>query len=310
MKVRFFATLLIVPLFISCGSDNEEIENEGKTPNPTPTEVKFSSGIVGSTKIVGDDGNQWEGKENIGIFMLSNNTNNVLERAQNVNYRAQTSGVKTNLTAVDQNKIIFYPLLDNQKVDFLAYYPYKGSANNFIYDLDIASQSPQTNIDLIIAKTNNGGKGFDKTNESPVNLVFNHVLSKVILNVKAGDGVPSLSGLSVKIKGFNTKANVDLKTLGIPIQGTTPQDIIPFTKNTNTYEAILLPSVLGNTHIVEFTVNGNTHKWQIINNTSNIKSLDAAKKYTFDVIIQKNKVQVEGSIIPWEIIGGGTGIAD
>lgn len=314
MKTKFLIILLAIPLFISCGGDDKEIDGGGGNPNPSndPIEVKFSSGITGTlkTRIAGDEGNQWEGNENIGIFMLSNNTNNISEGALNVNYKAQSAGAKTNLAVVDQNKTIYYPLPDNQKVDFLAYYPYNASANNLAYALDIANQTSQTNIDLIVAKANNGGKGFDKTNESPVNLIFNHVLSKVVLNVKAGDGVSSLTGLSVKIKGFNTKATVDLKTLGNSIQGSTPSDVVPFMKNTNVYEAILLPTTLGSNHVIEFTVNGNTHKWQVMDNTSNIKSLDAAKKYTFDITVQKNRVQVQGTITPWETIGGGTGIAD
>lgn len=305
MKKKISAPILsILILLSSCGSDDLITKPTNQT-----VKVKFSSGIISSqkTRITGNDGNLWEGNETIGIFMLKNNTYNIVENAENINYKVTSSGEKTTLEIIDSKKTIYYPSKNNETVDFLAYYPFK-TISNFIFPLDISNQTSQTGIDLIVAKADNQKKGFDKNYVDHINLIFNHSLSKVILNIKSGTGVPDISKLDIKVKGFNTKANIDLRSLAM--NQSTITDITPLNKGNNTYEMIIIPTTLDEKNYIEFKINDDIYKWNITNNPSNIKKFEAGKKYIFDVIIQKYPISAGSVVTAWEAIGGGTVIAD
>ncbi|MBK5720631.1 fimbrillin family protein [Dysgonomonas sp. Marseille-P4677] len=160
------------------------------------------------------------------------------------------------------------------------------------------------------AFADNTGAGYDKANTSAINLRFKHQLAKIVINVANGAGIPNLTGLTVSIEGMNTNADFDLKgTAGI----TNISEIVaitPFDAGSNNYEAILLPVTLNNTHVVRFTVGGNTYIWTISNNNNNITAFESSKKYTFNVTINKEEVQVTGAIDVWENGGSGTGIGN
>ncbi|MBK5720632.1 fimbrillin family protein [Dysgonomonas sp. Marseille-P4677] len=115
MKTNLLSIMMTVASFIfaSCSSNDE--------PEVYDRKVKFSSGISANlAKVGGTDGNQWEGNESIGIYMVGNKTTDVAEGAQNIRYTTTSTGASATFTSTTP---IYYPVNILSKVDFIAYHP-------------------------------------------------------------------------------------------------------------------------------------------------------------------------------------------
>lgn len=304
MKTKLFSALAITAiLFASCSSD------DNNAPETNDGRVQFSSGVNAvQSRVGGASGDQWDGNEHIGIFMRDNAAGKAI-LSSNVDYTTTSTGASATFTS---GSSIYYPVATPAKVDFVAYHPYETLTGDYGYSVNVGTQSSQSAIDLMVASNDNATVGFDKTNPSAVNLVFDHQLAKVKINVIAGAGVNDLTDLAVKIKGMNTTADFDIATATLSNEGTVA-DIVPYNvASTANYEAILLPTALTN-QTIEFTVGGNTYAWTIndaANNTNNVTSLLKGKVYTFDVTVKKNAVVVTGTITPWQSAGSISGTAN
>lgn len=291
-----------VTLFTSCNANDDIGENT--------LEVKFTSGITAAPQtkaaIDGTGNSLWEINDPIGIYMVGNGGTTVAESAENVKYLASAAGASTSFNYA--GTVIYYPVNTPAKVDFIAYHPYSSLVANWVYPVDVATQTSQTNIDLMWANADNGSTGFDKTNTAAVDFTFSHQLVKLVMNVSKGSGVTgNLS--SVSIKGMNSTAIFDLTGTGGLTGIATPASIHPYTAIADSrYEAILLPvTALAATHTVEFTIGTETYIWAMSNE---ISALLAGRIYTYDITLTKYAVTVTGSIQKWTAGTAGTGIAD
>lgn len=303
-KVILFSIAAALVTFTSCDNDEQ--------PENNPLEVKFTSGInaLPTTKaaIDGAGNSVWETGDPVGIYMVKNGTTTVAEGADNAKYTAKTAGASTSFTA--SGTAIYYPVDETATVDFIAYHPHNTAVTNYVYPVNVATQTSQTAIDLMYApRMNNGGAGYSKADAAaPVNFAFGHQLAKLILNVEKGAGVTG-NLTSVSITGMNTTASFDLKgTAGLTTPGN-QANITPFTATEGSkYEAILLPvAALGAAHTVEFTVGTETYVW---NMSGDIASLAAGSIYTYDITLTKYAVGVSGSITKWTVGETGTGTAE
>ena len=305
MKTKVLSTLaLSALLFVSCSNDNE-------TPEVNDGRVKFTSGITATpqTKVATDNaGNStWNLNDPIGIYMVANTTTTVAENAANIPYKATTAAASTSF-APSGVTTIYYPVNTPALVDFIAYHPYSASVADWVYPIDLSTQTPQTAIDLMYAPADNSGAGYDKTSAS-VNFNFKHQLVKLIINVDMGSGVTGTVS-AVSIKGMNTAANFDLKGVAGLTNFGTPQAITPYTATAGAkYEAILLPAAaLSTAHRVTFTTSaGETFTWPM---SSEISSLTAGSIYVYTVTLTKHAVNATGNITKWNVGTQGTGIAD
>lgn len=309
MKTKFLSVLAITAiLFVSCGSDDEVTTevNDGR--------VLFSSGVNAATPKVNAGGDQWNRDDVIGIYMVNKGTTTVAEGADNIAYiNLLSTSYSATFTSVNGSKAIYYPVNIDQKVEFISYHPYNASVSNYVYPIDLTTQTSQTALDLMVAqKADNAGAGYDKTNQSPVSLVFDHQLVKIYLQVTKDASVNG-STVDINIKGMNTTADFDITNLSTGL--TNEDNIADITpervgnSDAHFYATLLPVATLDNSHIIEFTTGGNTYKWTIndaANNLNNVTSLDKGKFYTFKVKLQKNKVTVTGSINSWEPAGAAT----
>lgn len=306
MKTRLLSVLAFIAiLFASCSSDDNDSSqtNDGR--------VLFSSGINAATPKVwgGDPGDMWNQNDPIGIYMVDHGTTIVADNAENIEYKATTvsSDYKNaTFTPTDGTQSIFYPMNVDKKVDFIAYHPYNASVSNYVYPVDLTIQDTPTNIDLMVSKiSDNGGKGFDKTNALPVDFVFEHQLVKIILTVSKDYGVGD-GTVDVKIKGMNRKADFDM--ISKTFSNESDNDVIipdRFGNSDSHFEAFLLPvTLLDDSHVIEFTTGGNTYKWTMKDNTEGIASLKASKSYLFNVKLKKSSLKATGSIEAWDREGG------
>lgn len=305
-NIYLLVVLAAMAAMVSCGV-NDDIENG-------QAKVKFTSGITATpqTRVATDNsGNStWNINDPIGIYMVANGTTAIAESAENIPYKATTTTAAASTSfAPSGAATIYYPVNTPAKVDFIAYHPYKSSVANWVYPVDVSTQSPQTNIDLMYAATAiTSPAGYDKTSTN-VDFTFDHQLVKMIINVNTGAGVTGTVSM-VSITGMNTTAKFDLKgTAGLTDLGT-PQAITPYTATAGTkYEAILLPATtLTAANKVTFTTSeGETFTWGMSND---ITSLAAGSIYVYDITLTKYAVNATGSITKWTVGTPGTGIAD
>lgn len=299
MKTKFLSAIAITSLlFASCSNDDNDT-----TKSQDGNIVKFSSSVSGSQlRVGGAAGDEWAAGDKVGIFMRDNTSKAV--QSNNIEYTAGslTNGDKD--AVLTSTTPIYYPVNTPAKVDFIAYHPYTATlANTYEYAVNVATQTDQSAIDLMIATADNATAGYDKTNTSAVNLNFSHQLSKVVINVTAGAGVTSLSGLTVKINGMNTTATFDISTATLSAEGN-PAAITTNNPSGSNFEAILLPlAAFTASNTLEFTIGSDTYTWAM-NTGTTVTQFDGGKKYIFNATLKKNAVEITGSIQPWG--NGGT----
>ncbi len=301
MKTKIL-TMAILGAFLCASCDKS-----GDTAATGDGMVRFSSGI--ETKVGGSDGDQWDGTERIGIYMVKNGTLEVSEEAENVEYTTASTGTTAEFTSANP---IYYPV-SGEKVDFIAYHPYHSGVDDYIYPVDLSDQSDQNAVDLLVANADNNGTGYDKIyGDDPgnrVELEFEHQLAKVVMNLSAGDGVTLATDMAVVIEGMKSTARFDITTRQLGDEDDVKNLALTKQSAGYTYEAVLLPVVLDDTHVVKFTIGENTYTWPITDNSANIDEFEKGTKYSFDILIMRNRVRVMATILPWSHVPGGTGEA-
>lgn len=240
---KLFALALLAGAMISCSTD----DTASSTPNGKVA-VQFTGGINVNTRAAGE---AWTNGDRIGIFMTGKNqplsVNAIKEGVDNVCY--QTDGGKS-FSPISGGKTICFPI--DGDVDFYSYYP-QTTVNEYKVALNVADQKSQEAIDFMYAKTTGCNKATPQ-----VDLKFNHMLSKLVLNVQPGNGLTQddLNKLTVTIKDQNTTATFNLADGLISGEGN-PADIeMKAVQVGKRYEAILLPTASTTREIVFDLKNG------------------------------------------------------
>lgn len=251
-------------------------------------------------------GSQWVQNDQVGIFMLKSgqslSATSIVDNADNKEYKAQAGGNATRGFTPADGTPIYYPQSGN--VDFVAYYPYKTPLTNYVYPVNVSSQSSaadQAKVDVLYSKNATG----KNKNSGAVNLQFNHALSKIIINLQAGAGMASanFSNASAMLKGFPTTADLALAdgTTFTNVAGTsTAINSLKTITNSGfkaTFEAILIPQSGTNTgRTVEFTVGGNKYTWMVADGAT----FTAGKEHTYDITVNESTITVGTcTITPW-----------
>ncbi|KGN95096.1 DNA/RNA non-specific endonuclease [Porphyromonas crevioricanis] len=121
-------------------------------------------------------GSQWEGREAIGIYMLSNGTSTVLQ--PNARYNNSVAGNTARFLPMGEEDKLRLP--EGQAVDLYAYYPYSAQTSpNGELDIDLSNQTDHKEYDLLTA---DNLKNISVYNHYTLN--FFHRLALVEINVK------------------------------------------------------------------------------------------------------------------------------
>lgn len=290
------AVIAVCAVIVSCEKDNIPVNKDGA--------VRFTSGATAmQTRAAIDpqDKSVWEKGDPVGIYMVKHGTANVLESAENIKYTALETGVSTSFASAVQ--AIYYPLDETEKVDFIAYHPYRETVSGFVYPVDVSNQTSQTGIDLMWATANKQGAGYSKEdgkNNTSVNLAFNHQLAKLRMKVTKD---PNVLGeiVKVSINGMNTTASFDLTgSGGLTDMGNAKAFEVCTVTAGSVYEAILLSlSSLGTAHTVTFTTDKNeAYTWRMYEQVTELKP---GNMYTYNISLAKFKIEVTGSINNWTV---------
>ena len=242
-------------------------DNDENSQWTDPNQVQFTASIQGLVTKATDDA--WEEGDQIGIFMKDAAAEWSAAGTQNVAYTTDAAGALS-----PAGTVIYYPSED-ATVDFMAYYPYTAGLGGTTYNVNVATQTSQSAIDLLYA---DNAKGVQKADGNVV-LNFSHKLAKVVFNI-VPDGVTitesDLGSLTVALQNVNTTAAFDLATgtLGSAAGQANVNMLVDATAKTA--EAIILP---GDGPIeVAFTFNGETKT-----GTMDTPSFAAGSKYTYNV---------------------------
>lgn len=310
MEKKLIALMaFFVIVFTSCDDRDTNIQ-QCKT-------IAFTSGVNEYSTRVNETGDGWIVNDAIGIYMLNNGENSVVNDAANIRHTSDAAGKLTTFTA---EKPLYY-LIDDSAVDFIAYHPYSEKVTDMKYPVNLTGQSNQAVLDLMYAESKSTqAEGYTQAHHSAVELTFDHILTKMVVNLTLVGFGENTSDISATIKGMNRTAEFDLSTgqLSSPASN---GDITPYTASARQYEAILLPvETLTESHTVAFDIDGKTYNWKILSNTlkegGSISKFEQGSKYTFNVTVSKSSeitavaVTSKGSVSPWDDGGTAGGAAE
>lgn len=259
-----------------------------------------------------DGGDSWAAGDQVGMFMVS--TGGTLPGGilsvggTTADNRLYNVNPGTGALTPDDAGALYYPQSGN--VDFIAYYPHTGTAgtgsgqiDNYIYHLTVDGQTDeaaQNGLDVLYAKADNGGFGYTKS-KTPVDLQFGHVLSKVTLNVSAGDGIEAtgIQGMTrsaVEFRGMPGTATLDLQNGGITAGSTgifnPAKASAPFGSADATFTALVVPQAANayTGRTVVFTLAGvaDPLTWTI----PDTEAFEAGQHYIYPVSVTLNGISV------------------
>lgn len=274
-KLLWSAFLLLV--LGACDKTTQQVVDNDKQ-----TVVRFTS-VVEGNDITRAVGSSWAANDQIGVFMKQ--SGEVLGGAaivgggDNISYitKSGDGNFQSNGTSLE------YPS-DGSAVDFIAYYPFQSTLDNYIYEVDVTDQSKPEKIDLLYADNLK-----NRTHTSVTgNLQFYHQLSQLILNLSSSDNT-DLSNLTVSISGVKTKADFNLADGSLAVDEKSGA-VVDMRRIGNAAEAILLPTNIVDGIKLTLTLNG---KVKEVTLPSSISSLEKATKYTFSVNIKNGGSQVD-----------------
>ena len=303
MKKNYFLAAIIASAIagVSC------IRDTGTTaPADQRAAVQFSSNILTTDSGSRASDNSWGELDVIGIYMFEENTLNVVETRENIPYVTETGG--TTGSFKPQSTVIYFP--DNgDKVRFMAYYPYKSVVTDDldVFKVDVSDQSDQPAIDLLYS-FHTDARYDKKSPDRKVSLVFTHQLTKVYVNVKAGEGLTNddLTDVAVSFAGLDTKADFALAS-GALSNASAPQAIAlkPAAAPQNYaagFESIVLPTATVPAAQIVFDLNNGNEGSGVASDkfTWDLdKALAPHTKYTFNATISRSGIVVEATITDW-----------
>ena len=149
--------------------------------------------------------------------------------------------------------------------DFYAYYPYSESVN--IAAHPFAVMADQSTEDNFWASDFLWGKAANVTPTSAaVPVVTNHSLSRIIVNVKPGNGFTeeawAAATKSVKICNVKTNATIDLAS-GVATATGDDGEIIPLAQTAESYKALIVPQTIADkSKLIVVTVDGTEYVYR------------------------------------------------
>lgn len=292
----FNAVMLVMAVFGSGACDDDNPGNGQALQTPVVLTGKAYSFDPEDT------GEQWKSGKTVGVYLLKENTPECIEPYRNVKYQT-TVAPEGYFTPAVADDVIYYPE-DGSKVDIAVYYPWKETLADALYPINVAVQESNSDFDFLYA---DNGKGLSRNNNKAV-LQLRPVLSQIIFQLKAGDGVKDeyLTESVIKVSGMNTKADFNL--LSGKFESVSEVKTMEFVALTdgNGASGRVLPSSSTEGYEAEIKLPGmnRTYHWKIPEGTDR---LERGMRYVCTVRVDLDKIEVvteEEPIKDWE--PGGT----
>ncbi len=286
MKKNYFLLAVAAVAFAACSNDESD--------NLEPSIISLTSNIVEAETT---RANLTDAEAQNTQFVTSKSIK--VEAYKTGQTTAYTTGNYTTNGSGTLTGSLYYPATD-ENIDICAYYPntISSSSTSFTVDATQTTAANYQSYDLMYAtKLTNKAKG------STHALTFNHALSKIIVNLQAGDGITddniSSNVTAVKIKNTKPKAEFTITNgaVGtITASGTAADINITGATMTSSHVGIIVPQKINSgTAFIEITYNSKTYTYSLSSTTT----FGAKKAYTYNIKINAVGISVSTSITDW-----------
>ena len=314
---KIISACAVLVALASCSNDLSQ-----PTAEDTPIRIQANVGGITTRAASNIQGAQFDAGGKIGIFLKEHLTTGQTKVA---NYSNPIEGTvnSTTQTKIDLGSTQYFPS-NGRGVDCLAIYPMKigstnidNSINSFSVEEDQSNADNYKASDLMYAYTENTPKGND------INLTFKHLLSKIIVEVKADDSVnPSVLN-DVYVDLCNTNKTIDItvddiaqgyesapKSVSVSGNPSTPANIVmgkpgvsdSDSKKTNEVAAIIVPQTIANTNtFIQVRLNNGTENYATYNYTPSAdQRFEGSKYYKYTITLKAGSISVSNvTIADW-----------
>ena len=334
---QFITPIACVMLAALTSCSNDKVLSEATPKDRIDVSTAFG-GVKTKAVSNSDDLQNTSFVENalINVYLKEHGGNLANFEPKYVFQKIETPVNNANMQIYAGQKNAYYPLSGNA-VDAYAFYPAiqdnvnynildKMSDQKFTVLTDQSTPENYRKCDLMFGSNKyyvEGGivkeyegdafKGTSKE-QNPVELIFKHQLSKIIVIIKAGGGLKESNLTDAQITMFGPKPDVKITTSSTGIRlGSAEGDAPTGGYNLGTYSpngnaAIVIPQEINaNTDFIKITLsseNGSkTYKYKL----SSLTTFESGKSYTYTLKLTSGELDVTTQIGDWTV---GTGVND
>lgn len=283
-KLLYTALLMAAASLTFCGCDNNnEGEDEIQTTD-TPL-VLTGKNYSFDPKAAGAE---WKNGKNIGIFLTTENGEEIINSYENVLYKSIEVPAGYFAPPVGDDPVYFPQ--DGSKTNLIAYFPYSERLTENRIAMDVSNQNSASPFNFLYS---NNCKGVGKDNNKVV-MELRPVLSQVVLDLVPGDGVTKeyLEEATVLLKGMNSKAQFNL--LSAQFENLEAKKDIKMraseTANSDTAQVIPTASIEGAQLYVSLPKMNREYTWELSEKLSELKQ---GYRYICTATISLDKISVE-----------------
>ena len=275
MKQLFLSfSLITLALITACNPNDNTVDVSASQ------EITFRANIA--TRATEQ---QFETGDAIGVYASYLGTGNIGDYAQNVKYEFSGNYFKT-------NNQLRYPESGDDLL-FYAIYPYSYNSYyvpefSFAVNTDQRNHSNYTTSDLMTASA------IGYKNQT-VDLIFNHRLAKIVINIVSGNVPAGEQTLTFKNVKYIADANLNNNTYYAATTATA--NVTAASNGTNSFKAILPPqSIAQNSSFVEINIGGTIYEWVIDRNLV----FNSGVEYVYNLTLnEENDIEFAAQINPW-----------
>lgn len=301
-KYIYIAATVLTATLAACQSEDLDMAS---TYMNDANAVHFSASIDAPLSRVNtlDNGDTWDDGDMIKVYNLTENAFSGKDEAV-----YQLSNGKWNLTG---SKYIVWAdgYKNNGKNYFHAFYPYTEGTTNTYNHFDLPSDQSSSNrndanyigkADLMAAESG----AVTQTTET-VNLQFQHLLSKVTVNIKGYNSQYESTKPSITGASFSLAKKYAYPSDGFYTAICNKEEIKALMTNgengLHSFTAILLPEKYNSgTKFLSLTTADGTNLIVNVPGILTTDGLESGKTYTFDLVVGKNVINIENvTVNPW-----------
>ena len=330
-KILLFA--LVAATLTACSSDSEAPQAPVASKQP----IVLGTGMPTMRSNKQDlQKTELEAGTTVGVYIYfkDEKTTNTTYTYGYKNIAYTVSGTGGDLSIVTSTEQPYYPDVKTQNIDIYAFAPrattYTGTdeltgltaQDVFTTKADQTAEADYRASDFVWGKL--ADRSAPTTAGTKQEIIMNHMLSKVNINIAAGDGVnfSSLAGAKIYLNGVKLLGTVDLTTGAVTLRtGTNAASKVTLTTSTSTTgkladtttdcytsSAVIIPQdIAAADDFIEIELsNGSTYKYK----TTATTTFAAKTKYTYDIKLSVAGIQLTTTINNWTDGGTTPGTAE
>ncbi len=303
-KLLFFAAVASVML-TACSSGNEEAKVDDSSPLRLSTQNITGLTRAGQSVQL----SQFDNGQNVGIFLVEDNNGpatsgtNVTVYSQPLTYVADGNGALANTQywPTDGNGLYIYGVYPLAAATAAAAY----NATGVTFSVQ-ANQTADANYmlsDLMTGVPTNPLSNPVARQTSAVGLTFTHLLTKIDVNLTAGDGFAASDMNNAVVSILNTKPTTTfgVQSTTVGEASGTATDITAGTGTTTS--AIIVPQALASgASFIQVAVGGGNYIYKL----DAAKTFAAKTKYTYSITVNKTGLILTSTTVTDWLEGGST----